>query len=636
MAAPLTHRGPDASGNWVASGDGAAMSHRRLAVIDTSPTGAQPMTSADGRYTICFNGEIYNYRDLRTRLLNGGVGLKGGSDTETLLETIAHRGLSSALAEANGMFAFAVWDSQERKLFLARDRLGQKPLYYGWAAGTFVFGSQLAALRAHPAFDSSTDRTALASYLQYGMVPAPRSIHPGAWKLDAGHMLAITPGDVRAGQLPKSTAYWSARQVARQGLDTPWTDSAEAAVDRLDELLTDAVGQAMVSDVPIGAFLSGGIDSSTVVALMQKQSTCPVRTFSIGFDAAGYDEAKYAARVAQHLGTEHTEAYMTAADAQAAIPDLPGIYDEPFADPSQLPTYLVSRLARRDVTVALSGDGGDETFAGYNRYTWPERIMNVSRRLPGPAQRAVRYGATALSPGAYNRLFDRFGPMLPKPFRQAQAGEKLAKIADLLGCADEDEMYRTLISFWRTPASALADAGDAAALEPDAAPALPGASSAERYMLRDTLCYLPDDILVKLDRAAMALSLETRAPLLDHRVVEFGWSLPMAIKMRDGRGKWPLRALLARHLPAELIDRPKMGFAVPIDTWLRGDLRAWADGLLDADRLRAGGLFDADTVHAVWQEHLSGQRNHQYRLWPVLMFEAWRDRMATAPVTAAA
>lgn len=632
MAGPLTHRGPDGHGEWVSADQLIGFAHRRLSIIDLSDAGTQPMVSGCGRYVITFNGEIYNYQDLRDDLRGGGVTLRGGSDTEVLLEAIAHLGLAEALQRINGMFAFALWDMKSGTLSLARDRMGQKPLYYGWAGRQFVFGSQLAALRAHPQFDARIDEHALAPYLRYGMIPAPYSIHPQAWKLPPGQLLQIDLEMIARQTLPDPVPYWSVTQVARDGAADPWTGDDTATIDTLDELLTDAVRHCMVADVPLGAFLSGGIDSSTVVALMQKQSDRPVRTFSIGFEVPGYNEAEAAAAVASHLGTDHTELYLSAADAQAAIPDLPKIYDEPFADASQLPTYLVSRLAREHVTVSLSGDGGDESFAGYNRYSWARRIADLSRFTPAGGRHAVARSIAALPPSAWDRVFSMLRPLLPKPLQQSQAGDKLAKIADILTCRDAAEVYGWLVSQWKEPTQALVHAAEAPTLpmQPDRWPAMP--TSAEQYMLLDMLCYLPDDILVKLDRASMAVGLESRAPLLDHRVIEFAWRLPLSVKLRDGKGKWPLRQVLRRYLPDTLIERPKMGFGVPIHEWLRSDLRDWAEHLLDPKRLEEGGVFDVTTVREAWRHHLSGRRNLQYQLWPVLMFEAWRDYTYTEPL----
>ena len=625
MAETLRHRGPDGDGVWTDDAAGVALAHRRLSIIDLSPAGAQPMVSAAGHLVISFNGEIYNFRDLRDALARDGIVPRGGSDTAVLIEAIDHWGLEGALSRANGMFALAVWDRTARTLTLARDRLGQKPLYYGLAGTALLFGSELKALRSDPAFCRDVAPQMMAPFMRYGMIPAPHTIHPQAWKLPPGTTLTVTAADLAARRLPEPAAYWSAERCAAAGLADPWPDGETAATDALDALLRDAVAGCMVADVPLGAFLSGGIDSSTVVALMQAQSMRPVRTFSIGFTEAGYNEAAYAKAVAEHLGTDHTELYLSPADAQAVIPDLPHIYDEPFADSSQIPTYLVSRMAREQVTVCLSGDGGDETFGGYNRYLWSRSIARACRFAPQPVRRTLRRLLTAVPPQRWNAV----AALLPHGLRQAQAGDKIHKLAEIIDAASPEDVYVRLVSQWHEPLAALRTGSAASTLlaEPGRWPDT-GHDRVQQTMLLDMLSYLPDDILVKLDRASMAVSLEARVPLLDHRLTEFAWRLPRRFKIRNGKGKWILREVLRRYVPDALIDRPKMGFGVPIDRWLRNDLRDWAEHLLDPQRLEEGGLFDAPAVRAVWQAHLSGARNVQYRLWPVLMFEAWRTAAA--------
>jgi asparagine synthase (glutamine-hydrolysing) len=624
MADALRHRGPDDDGAWVDAETGVALGFRRLAIIDLSPHGAQPMVSADGRYVLVFNGELYNFRDLRQQLERApGVRFRGHSDTEVLVEAIAHWGLQESLPRLNGMYAFAVWDRRERRLHLVRDRLGEKPLYYGWAGQTFLFGSELQALRAYPGFDGEIDRGALALYLRLSCVPAPYSIYRGIAKPPPGTMLTLD--SERAGALPAPVAYWSARTVAEQGAREPLRGSAADAVPALDTLLRDAVRLRMEADVPLGAFLSGGIDSSTVVALMQAQSALPIKTFTIGFHEAAYDEAAHARAVAEHLGTDHTELYVAPDDALATIPRLPTLYDEPFSDPSQIPTFLVAELARRQVTVALSGDGGDELFAGYNRYFWGRSIWQKFGWLP-PALRSAGVAAlTWLSPQAWEVVFERMGPLLPASVRPRNPGDKLHKLAEILAADQAEAMYLGLVSHWKDPVALVYGAAEPRTMLTDrgAWPRLPDFT--QRMMYLDTVTYLPDDILTKVDRASMAVSLEARVPLLDHRVVEFAWRVPLNWKIRRGQGKWLLRQVLHRYVPAELVDRPKMGFGVPIATWLRGPLRDWAAALLDERRLRHEGLLNPAPIQTKWLEHQSGQRNWQYYLWDVLMFQAWLE-----------
>ncbi len=626
-AASLAHRGPDDEGTWTEPETGVALAFRRLAIIDLSQQGHQPMRSACGRYVLVYNGEIYNYQELRVSLTEAGQTFRGHSDTEVLLAAIAHWGFEETLVRCNGMFAIALWDRETRRLHLARDRMGQKPLYFGWLGDSFAFASDLRALRHHPGFSGRIDLGATTLFLRYAYVPAPYSIYQGIGKLPPGTCLSIDFQDARRdlGATPEPKPYWSATEAAGRGLAAPLEGAPEELVDRLDALLRDAVRLCMVADVPLGAFLSGGIDSSTVVALMQAQSNRPVRTFSIGFHEEGFDEARHAAAVAKHLGTDHNELYVTTAETQAAIPKLPQVYDEPFADSSQIPTFLVSQLARQQVTVSLSGDGGDELFGGYNRYVWARDVDRAMSRTP----RALRRGASSLVQGVpvacWEAVFRTVGPLLPKRLRYAQAGHKLHKLAGVFDAAGPEEMYQRLVSLWQAPAAAVRGGREPPTLVGDASswPALDG--FVNRMCLLDSLTYLPDDILVKLDRASMAVGLEGRVPYLDHRVVEFSWRIPLDMKLRDGQGKWPLRRLLARYVPPALIERPKMGFGVPIGDWLRGDLRDWAESLLGERRLSEGGIFDPGLVRRVWRQHLDGRHNWQYQLWAVLMFEAWRE-----------
>lgn len=633
MALQMEHRGPDDAGEWADETAGVALGFRRLAIVDLSPTGHQPMASASGRYVIIFNGEVYNFASVRAELERLGHRFRGTSDTEVILAAVEQWGLTAALERFIGMFAIALWDRQERALHLVRDRLGIKPIYYGWMGGAFLFGSELKSLAAHPAFRAEIDRDALALYLRHGYVPSPYSIYRGIHKLPPGSVLTLRAADDEAA-VP--APFWSAREIVEAGAADPFTGSEPAAVDALDALLGDAVGLRMIADVPLGAFLSGGIDSSTVVALMQAQSARPVKTFTIGFREAAYDEAAHAAEVARHLGTEHTSLVVTPEEARAVIPRLPAMFDEPFADSSQIPTFLVSQLARQDVTVSLSGDGGDELFGGYNRYFWGDRIWSKVGRVPAPARAAGTRALTALSPAAWDRQFERLGPLLPSGFRQRTPGDKLHKLANVLAVENSEELYLRLVSQWDRPDDVVIGGRERPTAITDRSrwAALPEFPS--RMMFLDLISYLPDDILTKVDRASMATSLEARVPLLDHRVVAFAASVPLSMKVRNGEGKWLLRQVLYRYVPRELVERPKMGFGVPIDAWLRGPLRAWADDLLDERRLRAEGYFNPAPIRQKWQEHLSGARNWQNQLWTVLQFQAWLTAQPGAPVASGA
>ena len=642
MADALRHRGPDSGGVWVDAEAGIALGHRRLAIVDLSPDGHQPMASASGRLVIAFNGEIYNFRELRRELEAAGERFRGHSDTEVLLAAVERWGLDGALARSAGMFAFALWDRHERRLHLVRDRLGKKPLYFGWVGGRFLFASELKAFHADPAFAPEVDRGALALFLRHSCVPAPYSIYRDVFKLPPAGRLSLRPNGSNAPRrgrdlLELVEPYWSALTVAERGAAAPLAfDDEDEAVDRLDEVLSQAVGERMVADVPLGALLSGGIDSSTVVALMQRRSSRPVKTFSIGFHERGFDEATDARRVAEHLGTDHTELYVTPEEARAVIPRLPEFYDEPFADSSQIPTFLVARLARRHVTVALSGDGGDEVFGGYRRHFQARRLARLNR-VP-PALRASAAGLlTTLSPGGWDRLFDALGPALPSGLRRALTGDGVHKFAGILPADGLEAAYRVMASHWTEPA-AIVRGGNGAGVVEEPPTALTDPARRPRLedfahvmMALDTVSYLPDDVLTKVDRASMAVSLEARAPLLDHRVVEFAWRLPPGMKIRGGKGKWVLRRLLERHVPRELFERPKHGFGLPIGDWLRGPLRDWAEALLDERRLRSEGFFEPQPIRRRWAEHLSGRRNWAYHLWDVLMFQAWQERWLRRP-----
>ena len=597
--------------------------HRRLSIIDLSPAGHQPMASVCDRYIIAFNGEIYNHSELRQSLVH--TNWRGHSDTETLLAAIATWGLEAALKQCVGMFAFALWDRKTKCLTLARDRLGEKPLYYGWLGDVFLFGSELKALKAHPAFRTEIDRDALTLFLRHNAIPAPYSIYQGIHKLPPGTFLQLYVGQKDT----RPVAYWSARQVAEAGQRNLFRGSDSEAGAELERLLGRAIHGEMVADVPLGSFLSGGIDSTTVVALMQAQSTRPVKTFTIGFHEEGYNEADQARAVARHLGTEHTELYVTPQDAMDVIPSLSAIYDEPFADSSQIPTYLVSRLARQHVTVSLSGDGGDELFGGYNRYFWARNLWRRLGWMPRPLRAAVAGVLTTVPPSSWNTAFQKLERWLPARLRYANPGDKLHKAAQILAVRSPEEIYLGLVSHWKHPAQLVRGSHEPQTLltDPSRQAVLPDFEHSMMYL--DTATYLPDDILTKVDRAAMSVSLETRVPLLDHRLVEFAWTLPLDMKIRHGQGKWLLRQVLYRHVPQSLMERPKMGFGVPIDQWLRGPLKPWAAALIEPAQLMREGIFDPVPIQRKWLEHQAGVRNWSYYLWDVLMFQAWMENNAT-------
>lgn len=620
MACTIEHRGPDDSGAWVDPEAGIALGFRRLAIIDLSPAGRQPMISATGRYVIIYNGEVYNFEALRGELEKHGHSFRGRSDTEVMLAAFTQWGIEDAVKQFIGMFAFALWDREERKLYLVRDRLGIKPLYYGLAGKTFLFGSELKALRAHPAFQNDVDRGALALFMRHNYIPAPYSIYQGIYKLPPGTILSTSA----TGDTPSITSYWSAHDITEQGVADPFTGTVEEAADQLDALLRDAISLRMIADVPLGAFLSGGIDSSTVVALMQAQSTIPVKTFTIGFHEEVYNEAKHARAVARHLGTEHTELYVTPEEAMEVIPKLPQLYDEPFSDSSQIPTFLVSQLARQHVTVSLSGDGGDELLTGYDRFALGNNIWRRIGWMPGWVRSTLSDGLTKLSPHAWDGLLKPVLPLLPSGARK-RAGEKMHRLANMLKVDRPEAMYLRLISHSDDPASLVVDGLEPASTSSDYSKWSHLPNLTMRMMYHDLVTYLPDDILTKVDRASMGVSLEARVPLLDHRVVAFAWRLPLSMKVRHGQSKWLLRQVLYRYVPKNLIERPKMGFGVPIDAWLRGPLRAWADELLDQTRLRREGYFNSEPIRRQWADHLSGTRNTHYFLWNALMFQAWLE-----------
>lgn len=621
MVAAIRYRGPDDSGVWCDERAGIGLGHARLSILDLSPEGHQPMVSVSGRYVIVFNGEVYNFAELRSELEIVGQKFRGHSDTEIMLAAFEEWGIEKAVPRFVGMFAFALWDRHTRTLTLGRDRLGEKPLYYGWQGETFLFGSELKALRAHPAFMAEVDRNALALLLRHNYIPAPYSIYQGISKLLPGCLLTVSLSQ----RNPRIAPYWSGKQAIEAGVTHPFEGSESTAVSALEALLKDAVGQQMVADVPLGAFLSGGVDSSTVVALMQAQSSRPVKTFTVGFHEEGYDEAPHAKSVARHLGTEHTELYVMPKEAMSVIPRLPALYDEPFSDSSQIPTFLVSELARRHVTVSLSGDGGDELFGGYNRYFWATNIWRRVGWAPQPMRSALAGALMALPPSAWNGVFMSLSRFLPVGWRYANPGDKLHKLAEVLAVRTPEEIYLGLVSHWKQPTEVVRGSHEPPTVLTDPARWADLPDFEQRMMYLDQMTYLPDDILTKVDRAAMGVSLETRVPFLDHRVVEFAWSLPLSMKIRHGQGKWLLRQVLYRHVPKELMERPKMGFGVPIDMWLRGPLKGWAEELLDEARLQREGYFNPRPIRRKWAEHLTGRRNWSYYLWDVLMFQAWLE-----------
>ncbi|MHB8486129.1 MAG: asparagine synthase (glutamine-hydrolyzing) [Candidatus Acidiferrales bacterium] len=627
MARTLRHRGPDDEGVWVDSSSGIALAHRRLSILDLSPAGHQPMISESGRYVISYNGEIYNFLELRRKLeheTGAKLRLRGSSDTEVMLACFERWGVEESLVQWNGMFAFAVWDRKKKALFLARDRFGEKPLYYARMGRSFLFASELKALRAHPDFSGEIDRDALALYLRYNCIPAPRTIFRGVWKLPPGTWTCVTRDEH---ENPSAIPYWSLRETVERSMANPFRGTGEEAAAELESLLRDAVKIRMLADVPVGVFLSGGIDSSLVAALMQAEGPRPVRSFSIGISESAYDESRDARDVARHLGTEHCEFRVTPAEALATIPDLASVYDEPFADSSQIPTLLLAKLARQFVTVGLSGDGGDEMFGGYNRHVWSGRLATAIRVTPAFSRRLTGAAIRRVSTESWDRWFEWLRPVLPPKLRHRVPGCKLHKLADVLAAPDPVSAYQRLVSHWRNPSEVVVGASE---ISRNFSESPQGLNYAEKMMFFDAKTYLPDDILVKVDRATMAASLEARVPYLDPRVVEFAWRLGFASKIRRGEGKIPLRSILYRHVPRDLVDRPKFGFGIPLDSWLRGPLREWAEALLDEKRLRNEGYFDPLPIRRIWTDHLAGQGAWQYHLWDILMFEEWLEKNGTA------
>ena len=619
MARQVQHRGPDDAGVWLDDQAGLALAHRRLSIIDLSPAGHQPMCSPCGRYTLVYNGEIYNHQDLRAQLEDegGNFDWRGHSDTETLLAVLRCWGMEGGLKRLNGMFAFALWDKIARTLFLARDRMGEKPLYYGSSRGSFLFGSELKSLVTHPHWTGDIDRNSLTLYMRHKYVPAPWSIYRGIKKLAPAHFVVIR----EAGRVvSEPQCYWDLGTVAEAGAKSD-VRTPEEYIEDLDRLLRDAVHRRMAADVPLGTFLSGGFDSTLVAALMQAQSARPIKTFTIGFHEKKYNEAVHAKAVANHLGTDHTELYVSSEEAMAVIPRLPAIWDEPFSDSSQIPVLLVSQLARKHVVVSLSGDGGDELFYGYKRYTQAFKTWRFLQLCPLPLRQLLGKLILAIAGAPVNRLVQ----LLPQSLQVPHLVDHLVKIAEVVRESSDVSCYHRLVAHWQHSTELVIGgvAGATLFTTPERLPELPGMR--ERMMYLDSLTYLPDDILTKVDRASMAVSLEARVPLLDHRVVEFAWKVPMSLKYRDGKGKWLMRQVLDRYVPPELMERPKMGFKVPIEHWLRGPLRGWAEALLDEKRLREEGFLNPGPIQSMWHEYVSGKRRWHYYLWDVLMFQAWLE-----------
>ena len=617
MAATLRHRGPDDHGVWSDPASGVGLAHRRLSIQDLSAEGHQPMHSGDGRFVLIFNGEIYNFREIKCELEGAGHSFRGHSDTEVMLAAFCQYGIQSALEKFIGMFAFALWDCHEGSLYLARDRAGEKPLYYGWNHGVFLFGSELKALRAFPHFRAEVDSYALTLYMRYSYIPAPHSIYQNILKLPPGSILKLRDAQFKNHEIPAPEQYWSPSAAAERGLNHQFEGDEVEAIERLSELLRDSVAKQMVADVPIGAFLSGGIDSSVVVAMMQAQSARPIKTFSIGFANAEYDEAPFARAVARHLGTQHTELYVHPETLLEAIPRMAQIYDEPFADTSHIPTVLLCELARKQVTVSLSGDGGDELFGGYSLYQKTEQVWNNIRRLSQPAR---------------NRLADmlahtgRIGVEIQtRIWGEPRLFKRMFRLSELLRASEDRQLYELLVAQCRNLKEWIREAHPGPYYATSAVPWHSIPHLLYRMMFNDFVRYLPDDVLVKVDRAAMSASLETRIPLLDRRIIEFTWGLPLHFKRRYGQGKWLLRQVLHRHVPRKLVERPKQGFAAPVEDWIRSELRPWAEELLSENRLRQDGFFLEHNVRRKWEEHLSGKGDWGRPLWNVLMFQGWLE-----------
>jgi asparagine synthase (glutamine-hydrolysing) len=627
MNVAISHRGPDSTGSWQDKNAGIVLGHQRLSILDLSIAGQQPMQSSSGQYIITYNGEIYNHLDIRKKIkeINSNIIWQGSSDTETLVEAIDVWGIDSTLKKIEGMFAFGIWDKKNRNLTLARDRMGEKPLYFGWQGKAvnkiFIFGSELKALKAHPEFSGEINRDAIALQLRHNYIPAPYSIYKDIYKLLPGHYLQLKENDLSKNLLPNPKSYWSSTASAIYGNNNQLTLSEKNIQIELEKYLKNSVKQQMISDVPLGAFLSGGIDSSTVAALMQSQSNHPVKTFTIGFSESEYDEAKYAKKIAQHLGTDHTELYVSSQFAMQVIPKLATIYDEPFSDSSQIPTYLVSQLTKQHVKVALTGDGGDELFCGYNRYILANNWWDKFSMMPLFLRKILAYGIKSISPNNWNN----FLKLLPGLSQHVNIGNKLHKGANVLETRKLSDLYYALSSHWQNPTETVINSKEPETFLTKLKPKLSGLNDYQKMMALDLITYLPNNILVKVDRAAMSNSLETRVPFLNHKLIEYVWKIPYSLKFRNGQGKWILRQILNQYIPKNLTERPKMGFGIPLDAWLRGPLRDWAENLLNEKRLIQEGYFNPKPIRDKWAEHLSEKRNWQYDLWNVLMFQAWID-----------
>jgi asparagine synthase (glutamine-hydrolysing) len=622
-AKSLAHRGPDSIGLWCGENNSIAMGHRRLSIIDLSETGGQPMHSTCGRYVMVFNGEIYNFLELRKQLSSEGVEFGGHSDTRVLIEGISKWGIEKTIKKTIGMFAFAVWDKKNKSLYLCRDRLGEKPLYYGWYKGVFMFASELKAFKAWPGFKPELDIEALTDFFQYSYVPSPSCIFKGFRKLMPGSFSKVNLNS--EGKLPDVNPYWSLQEVVEYGEQNPIIDLNEnELVNELEIRVKSAVKSCMVSDVPIGAFLSGGIDSSLVVALMQEQSINPIKTFSMGFSEDGYDESIQARAVAQHLKTEHTEMIVSSEDAMATIPLLPDIYDEPFADSSQIPTFLVAKLAGRNVKVALSGDGADELFAGYNRHVLSQKLSSGKYKIPKNIRKIAGNMLLGVSAEKWDTIYNSLARYIPANYQLRLAGEKIHKFGRVLNVNNGDELYQALTSTWLN--SDIVINQNKKTMDHKVNGVLDNLGLTKMMLYNDTIKYLPDDILVKVDRACMAVSLESRIPFLDHRLIEYAWKIPLNNKVRNNQGKYLLRQVLYKHVPRELVDRPKMGFGIPLESWLRGPLKTWAEELLDSRKLKEQGLLNHTIIKQKWDEHQSGRHNWHHQLWNVIMFQAWHKR----------
>ncbi|MDC5850447.1 asparagine synthase (glutamine-hydrolyzing) [Vibrio europaeus] len=631
MADALITRGPDSHGIWLEPELGLGLGHRRLAIQDLSEAGHQPMISNCGRFTIVFNGEIYNHNEIRSELetLNIGytqTGWRGHSDTETLLAALSAWGIEKSLQKLVGMFAFALWDKQKKTLTLARDRIGEKPLYYGLVGHRLFLGSELKALMVHPSFNTDIDSSSLSLLLRYNNIGFNQSILSGVKKLPPGTWLEVTESALRSQRLPVPSVYWSLAEVAQTGISNPFEGDEKDAVYSLDSLLKQSISGQMISDVQLGAFLSGGIDSTTIVSMLQSLSNTPVKTFTIGFNEAGYNEADHAREIANYLGTDHSELFVSEKDMLDSVARLPSLYSEPFADVSQIPTFLVSEMAAKEVRVSLSGDAGDELFGGYNRYFRATSIWKKLGWLPRPFRLALAGAITSLPPSQWNTVFKNLERLVPSGWRYSTPGDKLHKLADMLAVRCPEDIYSALVSHWKPTELNVVRGVDCfttdLTIQTDSIP-VSAVTLEERMMFLDSITYLPDDILAKVDRAAMGVSLETRVPFLDHRVVEFAWTLPLSMKIRQGEGKWLVRQVLGKHVPIEMVERPKTGFSVPIDSWLRGPLKGWASELLDPTSMNQQGFFESSMIERKWREHLSGERNNAHQLWSVLMYQSW-------------